>query len=99
MASPAWFLDGNKMKAGSVKKANGKPRKAKLSRQRLWQIEMRKKGRCIYCGKPTHNPRGAHCLEHLIMQRERTRKKMGCVRRFRTCSSYTGKPLPVRQAA
>jgi RNA polymerase-binding transcription factor DksA len=62
-----------------LSKANG------MSRQRKWQIEQKRNGRCTKCGKPAAiHLRGkragqtsVYCVEHLAKQWERNRAKTG----------------------
>jgi hypothetical protein len=49
----------------------------KLSRQRLWQIKQRRKGRCLTCGKPAWRKGSARCATHLADHRERQRRQRG----------------------
>ena len=47
--------------------------KKKLSRQRLWQIERSKDGKCIICGKSAINPnqKSTFCDEHHKLHKDR----------------------------
>jgi hypothetical protein len=61
--------------------------KLRVSRQRKYQLRMRRDGRCTKCGEPT--ARGAVlCLKHLVEARERARRMMGWKRRRQGAASY-----------
>jgi predicted nucleic acid-binding Zn ribbon protein len=60
--------------------------KLKISRQRRYQLRMRRDKRCIICGTPI--TRGQMCLEHMIQARERQRKRLGLKRRHRNALTY-----------
>ena len=60
--------------------------KMPISRQRKYQLRMKRDGRCTECGAPT--VKGSRCLEHLVKARERQRKKHGLKRRYRNTLSY-----------
>jgi hypothetical protein len=53
-----------------------------VSRQRKWQLRREKEGRCPVCGEPKATV--AYCLKHAIAVRERTRNRIGCVRRTKS---------------
>ena len=57
-----------------------------ISRQRKYQLRMKRDKRCTECGAPT--ARGSRCLKHLVKARERQRKKYGLKRRYRSTLSY-----------
>ena len=44
-----------------------------VSRQRKYQLRMRKSGRCTVCGKPVDPESRSRCLKHLILARDRKR--------------------------
>lgn len=46
----------------------------KVSRQRLWQIKMRKEGRCVNCGAENNGPYAERCQPCQDKLREKTRK-------------------------
>jgi len=56
----------------------------KISRQRKYQLRQQRDGRCIICGKET--PASSRCLEHMIIARERQRRKNGWKRRYQSTS-------------
>ncbi|SPE58955.1 hypothetical protein SBV1_2940004 [Verrucomicrobia bacterium] len=58
----------------------------KVSRQRKYQLRMQRDKRCTECGRPAAE--GSRCLEHLILARERQRKKRGLKRRYFNTLSY-----------
>ena len=60
--------------------------KLKISRQRRYQLRMRRDKRCIICGTPI--TRGLMCLEHMIQARKRQRKRLGLKRRHRNARTY-----------
>jgi hypothetical protein len=55
-----------------------------VSRQRKYQLRMRRDKRCTQCGQPAIQ--GSRCLKHLIEARERKRARLGCKRRYNTMS-------------
>ncbi|HOS73777.1 MAG TPA: hypothetical protein P5037_12775 [Candidatus Paceibacterota bacterium] len=57
-----------------------------ISRQRKYQLRMRRAGRCAECGEPA--VQGSRCLKHLVKARERQRRKRGLKRRYRGTLSY-----------
>jgi len=57
-----------------------------ISRQRKYQLRMKRDKRCTECGEPT--VQGSRCLEHLVKARERQRKKHGLRRRYHNTLSY-----------
>ena len=57
-----------------------------ISRQRKYQLRMKRDKRCTECGAPT--VKGSRCLEHLVKARERQRKKHGLKRRYHNTLSY-----------
>jgi hypothetical protein len=57
-----------------------------ISRQRKYQMRMKREGRCTECGAPA--AQGSRCLEHLVKARERQRRKHGLKRRYLNTLSY-----------
>jgi len=57
-----------------------------ISRQRKYQLRMRRDRRCAECGDSAIA--GSRCLKHLIMARERQRKTRGLKRRYFCTLSY-----------
>jgi len=57
-----------------------------ISRQRKYQLRMKREGRCTECGEPA--VQGSRCLKHLVKARERQRDKRGLKRRYRGTLSY-----------
>lgn len=57
-----------------------------ISRQRKYQLRMRRDRRCAECGEPAIE--GSRCLKHLIRARERQRKQRGLKRRYYCTLSY-----------
>jgi len=57
-----------------------------ISRQRKYQLRMKREGRCTECGEPA--VQGSRCLKHLVKARERQRLKRGLKRRYRGTLSY-----------
>ncbi|HWH71444.1 MAG TPA: hypothetical protein VNT26_18860 [Candidatus Sulfotelmatobacter sp.] len=55
-----------------------------ISRQRKYQMRMKRDGRCTECGEPAQL--GSRCLKHLVKARERQRKQRGLKRRYNTLS-------------
>jgi hypothetical protein len=76
--------------------------KLPISRQRKYQLRMRRDQRCTECGEPAML--GSRCLKHLVRARERQREKRGLKRRYFGTLSYTleaigtGKRLPRRRS-
>jgi hypothetical protein len=59
----------------------------RVSRQRKYQLRMRRDGRCTKCGEPI--ARGmVLCVKHLVQARERMRKVTGARRRYPSAASY-----------
>jgi hypothetical protein len=58
----------------------------KVSRQRKYQLRMRRDHRCTECGEPA--AQGSRCLKHMVRARERQRKKRGLKRRYLNTLSY-----------
>ena len=58
-----------------------------VSRQRKYQLRMKRDQRCTECGEPA--VQGSRCLKHLVKARERQRQKRGLKRRYRGTLSYT----------
>ena len=61
--------------------------KLPISRQRKYQLRMRRDQRCTECGEPAMV--GSRCLKHLVRARERQREKRGLKRRYLGTLSYT----------
>ena len=57
-----------------------------ISRQRKYQLRMKRDGRCTECGEVALE--GSRCLKHLVKARERQRKKRGLKRRYYGTLSY-----------
>ena len=57
-----------------------------VSRQRKYQLRMRRDNRCGLCGEPA--VLGRFCLKHGVEHRERVRKRLGLKRRFYGALSY-----------
>jgi hypothetical protein len=57
-----------------------------ISRQRKYQLRMRRDKRCSECGEPA--AQGSRCVKHLVKARERQRKKRGLKRRYYNTLSY-----------
>jgi hypothetical protein len=57
-----------------------------ISRQRKYQLRMKRDQRCTECGEPA--VQGSRCLKHLVKARERQRKKRGLKRRYFGTLSY-----------
>jgi hypothetical protein len=57
-----------------------------ISRQRKYQLRMKRDRRCTECGEPAAE--GSRCLKHLVKARERQRKKRGLKRRYYNTLSY-----------
>ena len=58
----------------------------RVSRQRKYQLRMKRDRRCTECGEPA--VQGSRCLKHLVKARERQREKRGLKRRYRSTLSY-----------
>ena len=58
----------------------------RVSRQRKYQLRMKRAHRCTECGEPA--VQGSRCLKHLVKARERQRKKRGLKRRYYGTLSY-----------
>ncbi len=56
----------------------------RISRQRKYQMRMKRDRRCTECGAPAAE--GSRCLKHLIEARERERARRGLKRRYFTMS-------------
>lgn len=66
-----------------------------MSRQRRWQLEQRRKHRCILCGLPAARSKrkgsggfSPRCPKHQVEWRELWRRKKGCVKRNYNAASY-----------
>jgi hypothetical protein len=57
-----------------------------ISRQRKYQLRMQRDKRCTECGEPA--VAGSRCVLHLVMARERQRRKRGLKRRYYGTLSY-----------
>ncbi len=57
-----------------------------ISRQRKYQLRKLRDKRCTECGSPALT--GSRCLKHLVLARERQRKKRGLRRRYTRTLSY-----------
>ncbi len=57
-----------------------------VSRQRKYQLRMKRDHCCTECGEPA--VQGSRCLKHLVKARERQRKKRGLKRRYHGTLSY-----------
>jgi len=57
-----------------------------ISRQRKYQLRMKRDKRCTECGEAI--VKGSRCLQHLVKARERQREKHGLRRRYRNTLSY-----------
>ena len=57
-----------------------------VSRQRKYQLRMKRDQCCTECGAPA--VQGSRCLKHLVKARERQRKKRGLKRRYLGTLSY-----------
>lgn len=57
-----------------------------MSRQRKYQLRMKKQGWCTLCGEPAAT--AAYCLLHAIKSRERNRAGMKSQRRYLAAQSY-----------
>jgi len=62
-----------------------------ISRQRKFQLRMRRDGRCASCGAPAA---GSLCAKHLAAARERSRVRQGSVRRYKSASYRMAQPAP-----
>jgi hypothetical protein len=58
----------------------------KMSRQQKYQLRMRRDKRCKVCGDKAAE--SSLCLKHLVAERERRRRKLGCKRRLTGTKSY-----------
>jgi hypothetical protein len=58
----------------------------RISRQRKYQLRMKRDRRCTECGEPA--VQGSRCLKHLVKARERQREKRGLTRRYYGTLSY-----------
>ena len=57
-----------------------------VSRQRKYQLRMKRDHCCTECGEPA--VQGSRCLKHLVKARERQREKRGLKRRYYGTLSY-----------
>lgn len=73
---------GNKMRKRIADEFTDLP----ISRQRKYQMRMKRDGRCTECGEPA--VQGSRCLKHLVKARERQRDKRGLKRRYKGTLSY-----------
>jgi hypothetical protein len=58
----------------------------KISRQRKYQLRMSRDRRCTECGDAAI--KGSRCLRHLVIARERQRRKGGLKTRYKNTLSY-----------
>ena len=68
------------------KRINDEFTRLPVSRQRKYQLRMKRDRRCTECGQPA--VQGSRCLKHLVKARERQRKKRGLKRRYHGTLSY-----------
>jgi hypothetical protein len=68
-----------------------------VSRQRKYQLRMQRDKRCTECGEPA--AAGSRCVNHLVMARERQRRKRGLKRRYYGTLSYQLQELKKATAA
>lgn len=59
-----------------------------ISRQRKYQLRQQKKKLCTECPQPALEG-ATRCAKHIIIARERQRKKKGCTKRYLKAISYT----------
>ena len=59
-----------------------------LSRQRKYQLRMKRDKRCVVCGKPAAGGSRSLCLKHLIQRREHQRRTQGFKRRYPNTLGY-----------
>jgi len=59
-----------------------------MSRQRKYQLRMRRHKRCVECGRPLAQGSRSMCLKHVIDARERQRRKQGFNRRYHNTLGY-----------
>ncbi len=57
-----------------------------ISRQRKYQLRMKRDKRCTECGAPASQ--GSRCVKHLVKARERQRRRHGLRRRYYNTLSY-----------
>jgi len=57
-----------------------------VSRQRKYQLRMRRARRCIICGEPAVGK--VFCLRHMVKKREKGRKRIGARKRLKGALSY-----------
>jgi hypothetical protein len=57
-----------------------------LSKQRKYQLRMKRDGRCVMCGEAAVG--GVFCLNHMVENRERERRRGGLKRRWKGALSY-----------
>jgi hypothetical protein len=74
---------GGNIRPGEMKAIKDEFACLPISRQRKFQLRMRRDGRCTICGAPAV---GTRCLQHLIMAREKLRKRLGAKRRYKSLS-------------
>ena len=58
----------------------------RISRQRKYQLRMKRDQRCTECGEPA--VMASRCLKHLVQARERQRRNRGLKRRYYGTLSY-----------
>lgn len=59
-----------------------------LSNQRAYQLRHKDQGKCHLCAKDICIYSKVFCEEHLIKNRERSRKYGKCKGRYASCNSY-----------
>ena len=59
-----------------------------VSRQRKYQLRMKRDRRCAQCGEPAAPGSRALCLAHLIRAREKQRRRLRLKRRYGNALSY-----------
>ena len=60
----------------------------RISRQRKYQLRMKRDRRCAQCGEPAAQGSRALCLAHLVQAREQQRRKLRLRRRYNNALSY-----------
>src|SRR5690242_8621972 len=60
--------------------------KLPISKQRKYQLRMRRDRRCTKCGAPAAT--ATYCVKHLVQARERMRRATGARRRYYSRPSY-----------
>jgi len=57
-----------------------------VSPQRIYQLRMKRDGRCVICGEPRVG--SSFCLKHMVKRRERARRLIGATSRLKGARSY-----------